>query len=219
LFLPSSASGPEAVADAIPGAKLAEFPAGVGPALYLGDYDAILDEIQEFLTGDRPPPVAQDRVFAALLFTDIVGSTEKTTELGDRRWRELLDRHDALVRSTLARFGGRWVNPTGDGLLATFDGPARAVHCAEAIATGLRTHGLAVRAGLHAGEVERRGEDVAGIAVNIARRVCDAAQPEELLVSRTVTDLVAGSGLEFDDRGEHELKGVPGRWQLFAVKA
>lgn len=174
----------------------------------------ILDETQEFLTGARP--VAEpNRVLATVLFTDIVDSTRRASELGDEAWSALLDEHDALAGRQVTRYGGRVVKTTGDGILATFDGPARSVRCAHAISEGVRALGLEVRAGVHTGEVELRGDDVAGLGVNIAARIEALAGPGEVLVSRTVTDLVAGSGLEFSQRGEHDLKGVPGRWQLF----
>jgi class 3 adenylate cyclase len=158
-------------------------------------------------------------VLATILFTDIVGSTERTVAIGDQRWRELLDAHDVAVEQQLARHRGKKVHGVGlgDGVLAVFDGPARAIRCSSDIRGALRYIGLEIRAGLHAGEVEVRDQDVAGIAVNIARRVCDLANGDELLVSSTVKDLVAGSGLAFADRGEHELKGIPGAWRLFRV--
>ena len=157
-------------------------------------------------------------MLTTLLFTDIVGSTQLATSLGDDRWRVLLDQHDAMVRSELRRFRGRQVKTTGDGILATFDGPARAIGCASRIHQGARRLGIDVRAGLHAGEVDIRGDDVSGIAVHIAQRVSALAGSNETFVSRTVVDLVAGSGIGFDDRGESQLKGVPGTWQLFAVQ-
>ncbi|MDQ3982759.1 MAG: adenylate/guanylate cyclase domain-containing protein, partial [Actinomycetota bacterium] len=172
--------------------------------------------VVEAIRGRQPEP-AQDRVFAAVLFTDIVSSTPRTAELGDRSWRDLLDSHDALVRRELEGCGGRLVKSTGDGVLATFDAPARAVRCALGIRDAVAALGLDLRAGIHAGEVERRGNDLTGIAVNIARRVCDSAGSGEVLTSRTVVDLVAGSGIAFEERGDAELKGVPGSWQLFAV--
>jgi class 3 adenylate cyclase len=158
-------------------------------------------------------------VLATILFTDIVGSSTRASDLGDRRWRDLLDHHDDVVERQLERFGGRGVKWTGDGVLATFSGPARAVRCAVAIREGLRRLGLEITAGVHVGEIELRGVDVGGIAVHIAARVQALAQPGEVLVSRTVVDLVAGSGIDFEDRGEHELKGVPRSWRLFAVEA
>jgi class 3 adenylate cyclase len=204
------------LAEHISGARFVELE-GEGRQWFVGDTDALVDEMQEFLTGVRPIAAA-DRVLATVMFTDFVDSTAKAASLGDARWNAVLDEHDALVRRQLERFRGRYVNTTGDGIVATFDGPARAVRCAQAMSEGVRALGIEVRAGLHTGEVELRGDDIGGIAVNIARRVCDLGEASEILVSRTVTDLVAGSGLEFDDRGEHELKGVPGRWQLYGVR-
>lgn len=204
------------LADHIPGAKLVELD-GTDHLFFTGDADAIVDEIQEFLTGVRPqPPV--ERVLATVLFTDIVGSTERAAELGDEAWLELLRSHDALVRRQLERFHGREVNTMGDGFIATFDGPARAIRCATAIRDAVRAIGLEVRAGLHTGEVELSDGDVAGIAVHLAARVASAADAGEVLVSRTVVDLVAGSGLGFGARGRHALKGVPEEWELFAVE-
>lgn len=203
------------LAEHIPGAKYVELP-GDDHLPWVGDQHAILNEIEAFLTGVRPA-AEPDRVLATVLFTDIVESTKKGAEVGDRRWRELLDRHDEVVRRELERHRGREIKATGDGLLATFDGPARAVRCACAIRDAVRDLGIEVRAGLHTGEIELRGEDVTGLAVVITRRVCDLADRGQVLASRTITDLVAGSGLEFEERGEHELKGVPGRWQLYAV--
>jgi class 3 adenylate cyclase len=203
------------LADAIPGAKLVELD-GIDHLPYLGDADAILDEIEEFLTGVRPPP-ERDRVLATVLFTDIVASTERASAIGDRAWKDLLERHHALVREELARYRGREVDTAGDGFLATFDGPARAVRCALAIASTMPGLGLEVRAGVHTGEVELMGDNVGGIAVHIGARVASLARPGEVLVSRTVRDLVAGSGIEFEDRGEASLKGVSGSWQLFSA--
>jgi class 3 adenylate cyclase len=203
------------LADRIPGARLVELP-GRDIQPFVGDADAILEEIEEFLTGTRGGSQAE-RVLVTVLFTDIVGSTLQVSEHGDRAWRELLDRHDKMVGEELRRFRGHAVKSTGDGVLATFDGPARAMRCAKAIEAGARRLGIDLRAGLHTGEVEVRGDDVSGIAVHIAQRVSAVAAPGEVLVSRTVSDLVAGSGIEFADRGEHELKGVPGTWKLFAV--
>jgi class 3 adenylate cyclase len=154
---------------------------------------------------------------ATVLFTDIVESTETARSLGDHVWKERLDRHDMLAKRQISRFGGQIVKQTGDGVLATFEGPAAAIRCARAMADGVAQIGVSIRCGVHVGEIEQRGDDIAGIAVHIAARVCSAAQPGETLVSRTVTDLVAGSGIEFEDRGAHELKGVPGSWNLFAV--
>ncbi len=200
----------------IPHARLVELE-GDDNLFLAGHADEILDEAQEFITGVRPTPVF-DRVLATVLFTDIVDSTARAIQLGDRAWRETLNRYDDLVEHELARFRGRHVNTTGDGTVATFDGPARAIECGRAITRGVRTLGLEVRAGLHTGEVEARGDDIAGIAVHVAARVSSIANAGEVLVSRTVTDLVAGSGIRFGDRGEHALKGVPGTWQLFAVE-
>jgi class 3 adenylate cyclase len=177
--------------------------------------DEIADAIQEFLTGARAP-VEVDRVLSTVLFTD--GSTQKAAALGDRRWRDLLDKHHALIRTDLARFRGREVKTTGDGILATFDGPARGVRCACAIAEEVRPLGIEVRAGLHTGECEMMGDDVGGIAVHIGARVAALAGAGEVLVSSTVKDLVAGSGLRFGDRGSQSLKGVPGEWHIYAVE-
>jgi class 3 adenylate cyclase len=199
----------------IPGARLVEL-AGSGHALAATELDALVDEVTEFVTGVRPRG-RTGRVFAAVLFTDIVNSTPLAARLGDREWRTLLDQHDAMLRRQLERFGGRLVKTTGDGAVVTFDGPARAIDCAAAIRDGLSRLGLVVRIGVHAGEVEQRGDDVTGIAVHVASRVQAFARPGEIVVSRTVVDLVAGSGLDFDDRGDHTLKGVPGVWRLFAV--
>jgi class 3 adenylate cyclase len=178
--------------------------------------DDFVDAFEEFVTG-RLPVAAVDRVLATILFTDIVGSTAHTTAMGDRGWRRVLDEHDAMVRRQLGRFRGREIKTMGDGFLVTFDGPARAIRCACAIRDEARQLGIEVRAGLHTGEIELRGDDVVGVSVNIGYRVSACAGPGEVLVSRTVPDLVAGSGIGFEDRGEHQLKGVPGRWRLFAV--
>jgi class 3 adenylate cyclase/pimeloyl-ACP methyl ester carboxylesterase len=179
--------------------------------------DAFCDVIEEFLTGQRPPVGDVDRVLATVLFTDIVDSTGHAAVLGDRRWRELLEKHHALVRRQLERYRGREVDTTGDGFLATFDGPARAVRCAASIREAVAGVGLAIRAGLHTGECELIGNRVAGIAVHLGARILALAGPGEVLVSTTVKDLVAGSGLCFADRGVHTLKGVPGEWHLFAA--
>jgi class 3 adenylate cyclase len=205
------------LAASIPGAAYVELD-GEDHFYFVGDVDAVLDETEEFLTGQRGGH-DPDRMLASVLFTDIVDSTGIAARIGDRCWRVLLDRHDELVRSAVERFRGRVVKLTGDGVLATFDGPARAIRCACALRDEVRAIGLELRAGLHTGEIERRGDDVGGIAVHLAARVKSFAKPGEVVVSRTVTDLVAGSGIEFDDRGEHELKGVPGSWKLFAVRA
>jgi class 3 adenylate cyclase len=204
------------LASHIPGAKLVQLP-GSDHLPYVGDAEAVLDEVQEFLTGVRPTP-EHDRVLATVLFTDIVGSTERATQLGDRAWKDLLQMHHALIRQELTRFRGREVDTAGDGFLATFDGPARAVRCAQAIIDDVRAIGLEVRAGVHTGEIELMGDDVGGIAVHIGARVVGTAGPGEVLVSSTVRDLVAGSGIEFDERGEHALKGLPGEWRLFATR-
>jgi class 3 adenylate cyclase len=180
------------------------------------EWSPILDDIEHFITG-IPPVRDPDRALATILFTDIVSSTEQASRLGDKKWRQMLDQHDAVVDRELDRHRGRKVNPTGDGILATFDGPARGVRCAQAIIESVRPLGIEVRAGLHTGEVELRGDDIGGIAVHIGQRVSALAGPGEVLVSRTVTDLVAGSGLEFADKGECELNGVPGKWAIYAV--
>jgi class 3 adenylate cyclase len=203
------------IADQVPGAICRELE-GDDHFLFAGDVDALVDEIEEFVTGARPPSDT-NRVLVTVVFTDIVNSSQRGAEMGDRRWRALLDAHDAVVRSQLERYNGREVNTTGDGFLATFDRPARAIHCATEIAAAVRPLGIDIRASAHTGEVELRGEDIAGVAVNTAARVLDLAESGEVLVSRTVTDLVAGSGINFRDRGEHTLRGIPGRWPLFAV--
>ena len=205
------------MAEHIPGARFVEVD-GSDHLFLVGETDSVLDEIEKFVTGERRI-VSDERVLATVLFTDIVGSTEHAAELGDHRWRQLLDSHDDLVGRQVNRLRGRLVKTTGDGILATFDGPARAINCASAIRDGVRALGLETRAGLHIGEIELRSDDIGGIAVHIAARVLDKAQPGEVLVSRTLTDLVAGSGLRFEDRGEHELKGVAQRWHLFAAQA
>src|SRR5262245_50009514 len=203
------------LAEHIPGARFVEL-AGADHNPWSGDMDPILDEVEEFLTGTRHP-VESDRILATVLFTDIVGSTEKAAAIGDRKWRDLLGAHHALARREIARFRGREVDTAGDGFLATFDGPARGIRCAAAIVSGGKELGLAVRAGLHTGECEVIGDKVGGIAVHIGARVAAHAQAGEVLVSNTVKDLVAGSGLEFADRGTHSLKGVPGEWRLYGV--
>ena len=209
--------GGRALANNIPGARLIELP-GEDHLPFVGDNaDQIADAIEEFLTGSRAP-VSLDRVLATVLFTDIVGSTEKAAALGDHRWRDLLDSHHATIRRNLARFRGHEVKTTGDGILATFDGPARGVRCACAIADEVRPLGIEVRAGLHTGECEMLDHDVSGIAVHIGARVAALAGSGEVLVSSTVKDLVAGSGLHFGDRGNQSLKGVPGEWHIFAVE-
>jgi pimeloyl-ACP methyl ester carboxylesterase len=203
------------LAEHIPGARLVEFE-GADHWPWVGDAAPIVEEIEEFLTGTRHGP-EPERALATVLFTDIVGSTERAAQLGDRTWRELLQRHDAMVRDALARHRGREVKTTGDGFLATFDGPARAIRGACAIRNNARDLLLEVRAGLHTGECELMGDDIGGLGVHIGARVAALAKPSEVLVSRTVTDLVAGAGIAFEPRGTHQLKGVPGDWELFAV--
>jgi pimeloyl-ACP methyl ester carboxylesterase len=202
------------IAERIPNAHFVELGGDVHVPFV--DPDQILDEVEEFITGRRPIPHS-DRVLATVLFTDVVGATERAAAIGDRAWRTLLDQHHALVRRELDRFQGREVDTAGDGFLATFDGPARAIRCAGSVREAIRGLGLEIRAGLHTGECELIGEEVRGIAVHTGARVAALAGPGEVLVSSTVKDLVAGSGLEFDDRGFHELKGVPGEWRLYAV--
>lgn len=204
------------LADRIGDAQYVELP---GPATpFFGD-ERVSEEIDRFLGEDAPAAVSDNRVLASVLFTDLVESTPMAARLGDQRWRTVLDEHDNLVDACLSRFRGRLVKRTGDGILATFDGPARAVRCAELICRDARRLGVEVRAGVHAGEIELRGDDVGGIAVHLAARVMGQAEPGEVVVSRTVKDLTAGSGLSFEDRGTRELKGVPDPWQLFALTA
>jgi pimeloyl-ACP methyl ester carboxylesterase/class 3 adenylate cyclase len=205
------------MAERIPGAKLVEL-AGIDHIPWGCDSDHFVDEIAEFLTGTRPG-AEPDRVLATVLFTDIVGATEHASRVGDRGWHDLLDSHHALVRRELEHFRGREIDTAGDGFLATFDGPARAVRCACAISKGVRALGLEIRAGLHTGECERMGDKLGGIAVHTGARVAAEARSGEVLVSSTVKDLVAGSGLAFQDRGVQRLKGIPGEWRLFAVAA
>ncbi|HEV7918902.1 MAG TPA: adenylate/guanylate cyclase domain-containing protein, partial [Solirubrobacterales bacterium] len=206
----------EYLADHIPGASFVEIPGADNLPLALECRSFIAEEIEEFVTGARrTTPI--DRVLSTVLFTDIVGSTRRASELGDRAWHDELDRHDKLVRRELARHRGREVKNTGDGFLAAFDGPERAVRCAMAISESSNAAGIGVRAGLHTGECEVRGEDLGGLAVHIGARVAALAGEQEVLVSQTVRDLVVGSRLEFAERGEHELKGVPGTWRLFAA--
>ncbi|OFW63419.1 MAG: hydrolase [Actinobacteria bacterium RBG_16_67_15] len=203
------------IASRIPGARFVELP-GVDHMFWASDTESMLQEIEEFVTGHRTT-AGVDRVLATVLFTDVVGSTSRAAEMGDRGWRDLLERHNTVVRTSLGRFRGREVGTMGDGFLATFDGPVRAIRCAQSIVTAVASLGLEVRAGLHTGEVEVVGDDVAGLAVHIGARVAALAGPGEVLVSRTVKDLVAGSGLEFVSRGVQELKGIPDRWEVFAV--
>jgi pimeloyl-ACP methyl ester carboxylesterase/class 3 adenylate cyclase len=202
------------LAAGIPGARIVELE-GVDHWPAVGDIESITDEVEEFLTGERHEHPA-DRVLATVLFTDIVDSTRRAVELGDRAWRELLERHDEITCAEIGRFQGRVVKHTGDGFLATFDGPTRAVRCATTLAERLPELGIDVRGGLHTGECERRGEDIGGIAVHIGARIAALAQAREVLVSSTVKELVNGSGIGFKDRGTHVLKGVPGEWKLFA---
>lgn len=203
------------LAERITGAKYVELP-GIDHTLYAGDSNVVLDQVQEFLIGARVDP-APDRVLATVMFTDIVGSTERAAHVGDRLWRETLDLHDEIAHKEVERFGGRTVKYTGDGVLALFDGPARAIRCACALREATSSLGVEIRTGLHTGEVELRGEDVSGLGVNIGERVAALGEPGEILVSRTVVDLVAGSGIEFEDRGERALKGVPGSWGIYSV--
>jgi class 3 adenylate cyclase/pimeloyl-ACP methyl ester carboxylesterase len=203
------------VANHIPGAKYVELQ-GHNMFHYVEPWRESFQEIAEFLTGQQAD-VADDRVLATVLFTDIVDSTRRAAEMGDRDWHALLDAHDAVVRSQLARFRGREVNTSGDGFLAMFDGPQRAIRCAMAIRDAVQSLGIEVRAGLHTGECEVRGDDIGGIGVHIGARVSALAGPNEVLVSSTLRDLVIGSGLEFEDRDTHQLKGVPGEWRLFAL--
>jgi pimeloyl-ACP methyl ester carboxylesterase len=203
------------LADNIPGARFLEQP-GNDHLPWLGQADGVLDAIEEFVTGSRHQ-VDENRVLATVLFTDIVDSTRRAAEAGDRGWRELLDAHDEIGVREVERFRGRRVKTLGDGMLALFEGPARGVYCAEAVRDAIADLGVNMRAGLHVGECELRGDDVGGLAIHIGARIVGLAGPGEILVSRTVRDLVAGSGLRFDDRGEHELKGVPDSWPLYAV--
>jgi class 3 adenylate cyclase len=203
------------LAEHLPDARLVELE-GSDHNLWYGDVDTTLGEVQEFLTGARDAP-EPERTLATVLFTDIVDSTRMASELGDARWREVLERHQAAVRAALPRFGGREVKSIGDGFLAVFDGPARAIRCAGAIVAAPGDDAVRVRAGVHTGECEVMGDDIGGIAVHIAARVSGLAGASEVLVSRTVKDLVAGSGIEFADRGEHTLKGVPDEWRLYAA--
>ena len=209
--------GARYMASRIAGAKYIELP-GDDHLPFVGDQEAILDEIEEFLTGARQH-AELDRVLATVLFTDMVGSTERSAALGDKRWRDLLEAHNRVMREELDRFRGREIDTAGDGFFATFDGPARAVRCACAMRNELARLGIDIRAGLHTGECELVADKVRGIAVHIGSRVASLARPGEVLVSSTVKDLVAGSGLEFEDRGVQTLRGVPGEWRLFAVIA
>jgi class 3 adenylate cyclase len=203
----------------ISGARFIEYPDG-DHAFWTGDTEALLGDIEEFVTGQRGGSSGElERILATVLFTDIVDSTRSAAAMGDHAWRRSLDNHDQLARQMVDRHRGHLIKTTGDGILATFDGPGRAVRCALAFGTAARQIGLPVRAGLHTGEIEMRGSDIGGIAVHAAARVMAQCQPSEVLVSRVVTDLVAGAGLKFSERGSHELKGLPGRWDLFAASA
>jgi class 3 adenylate cyclase len=203
------------IASKIPGARYVELE-GDENMFSVGDWEALIGEVEEFLTGTRHER-EPDRMLATVLFTDICDSTRRAAEMGDRGWRFLLERHDALFRQALERHRGREVKRTGDGFLATFDGPARAIRCAASVAEAMGSLGLQIRAGLHTGELEVMDGDLGGLAVHIASRVMGAAAPNEVLVSGTVKDLVVGSGIDFEDRGERELRGVPGEWRLYAV--
>jgi class 3 adenylate cyclase len=202
----------------IPGARMIEYP-GSEHAFFAGDNVTLLGDIEEFLTGHRDSgsPGDPGRFLATVLFTDIVGSTQNAAVIGDQAWRSLLDAHDEMASVMIKAHGGTLVKSTGDGVVATFDGPGRAVRCALALRSASKQIGLPLRAGLHTGEIEIRGRDILGITVHAAARVMAQSQPDEVLVSRVVTDLVAGAGLAFSERGSHELKGLPGRWDLFAA--
>jgi class 3 adenylate cyclase len=203
--------------DHLPDATFVEFPGNDMTPIRPEDTERWLTEIRRFLLGEADP-VQLDRVLSTVMFTDIVASTSHTTQIGDHRWREVLDRHDALAGEIVGRFGGRLIKSTGDGILATIDGPARAVRCAQEFSFAMHRIGLEIRVGLHTGEVELRGDDIGGIAVTIARRVCDSAGPNEVRVSETLVGVVAGSGLSFDDVGAIEPKGVPGTWRLYRAR-
>jgi class 3 adenylate cyclase len=200
----------------IPGSSIVTLE-GSGEDVWLGDVDEAVDAVREFVSAVREEGEVFDRVLATVLFTDIVGSTEVASSVGDGEWKRLVERHHAAVRALLARFRGREVDTAGDGFFATFDGPGRAVRCAAEIVRAVATLGIEVRAGLHTGEVETIDGKIGGLAVNIGARVCGLAGASEVLVSQTVKDLVAGSGVVFEDRGEHELKGIPDRWRLYAI--
>ena len=205
------------MAEGIADARYIEYPDG-DHYFWLGDTEAMHGDIEEFVTGHRDSAAAElERVLATVLFTDIVDSTRSAVAMGDQRWRRMLDDHDQLAHLVVDRHRGHLIKSTGDGILATFDGPGRAVRCALAFGSGARQIGLPVRAGLHTGEIELRGKDIGGIAVHAAARVMSHSGSDEVLVSRVVTDLVVGAGLKFADRGSHELKGLPGRWDLFAA--
>jgi pimeloyl-ACP methyl ester carboxylesterase len=212
----AAVEGARYMAERISGARFVELP-GDDHLPMFGDYESIVDEMEEFLTGVRRAP-EPTRVLSTVMFTDIVGSTERAAEMGDSRWRRLLERHDSISQGHVSRFGGRVVKSTGDGMLATFDGPARAIRCATGIEVAVRQAGIDIRAGVHTGECELIGDDIGGMAVHIAARIAALADPSEVLVSRTVKDLVVGSGIRFADRGAHRLKGVPDEWGLYAAE-
>jgi class 3 adenylate cyclase len=205
------------LAEHIEGAGYVELPLVMHASWHAEDYEPLLDAVLEFVAGARSR-FASERVLATVMFTDIVESTRRAAQIGDRHWRLLLDEHDLRSQQLVTRFGGQLVKQTGDGMMATFDGPARAVQCAQDLRDALAVAGLPIRAGLHTGEVERRYDDLGGIAVHIAARVAALATEGEVLVSRTVRDLVVGSDLDFEDRGAHELKGVPETWQIYAAR-
>lgn len=207
--------GSRYMAERIPGAKYVELD-GIDHLPWIGNPEAILDEVEEFLTGDRTGPDS-DRVLATVMFTDIVGATQRAVGMGDRNWRDVLEHHHALVRDELAHYRGHEINTAGDSFFATFDGPARAIRCACAISKSIHHLGIDVRIGLHTGECEVIGKNIGGIAVHIGARVAGLANAGEVLVSGTVKDLVAGSGIDFLSRGDHALKGIPGKWPLFEV--
>jgi class 3 adenylate cyclase len=206
------------LASQIAGARIVELP-GDEHFFWVGEYDTMLADIERFVSEFQHQEAELQRFLATVLFTDIVGSTETGARMGDRAWKALVEAHHARVRGQLARFRGREIDTAGDGFFATFDGPGRGIRCAQAIIQAVRDLGIEVRAGLHTGECEQIGDKIGGIAVNIGARVAAEAGPSEVLVSQTVKDLTAGSGLEFDDAGEHELKGVPDRWHLYRVVA
>jgi class 3 adenylate cyclase len=204
------------VADMIPGARYTEVP-GTDSLPWIGEQGAFIATVTEFLASARNEEAQFDRVLATVLFTDIVGSTQRAAQLGDRAWKDVLERHHQIVRALLARYRGRELETAGDGFFATFDGPARAIQCARSIVEAVKALSIEIRAGCHTGELELHDASVRGIAVHIGARVAALAGPSEILVSSTVKDLVAGSGLAFEDAGEHQLKGVPDRWRLYRV--
>lgn len=206
------------LAEHIKGARYVELPGDAHYGYILGDTDEVVGRIAEFVTGAPREADDTERILATLLFTDIVDSTPRAVQLGDKAWRSLLDQHDATIRELVERYRGRPIKSTGDGFLATFDGPARAVRCAAAIREATRGLGVQIRAGLHTGEIELRGEDIGGVAVHVASRVAGRAGAEDVLVSQTVKDLTIGSGIDYDERGEHDLKGVPGPWRLYTAR-